>query len=263
MELGLKDKVMMVAASSMGLGFAIARNLALEGAKLSIASRGLKNIEKAGEAIRNESDAEVFTSTMDMSDPRSIEAWVKATEKKYGRIDGLVVNAGGPPAGRFDDLDDSKWRAGFELTIMGTVRLIRATLPYMRRQKNGSILTVTSISIKEPIDNLLLSNVMRSGVSNLLKSLSFELATEGIRINNLVPGFFGTDRLRALDLVNAREWRMSPEEVQNINFSKIPIGRYGEPDEFGKAATFLLSEAASYVTGETFIIDGGRNRSVR
>ncbi len=263
MDLGLKDKVVMVAASSMGLGFAIARNLAKEGARLSIASRGQKNIEKAGEEILEESGAEVFTSTMDMSDARSIEKWVKATAEKYGRIDGLVVNAGGPPAGRFDDLDDSKWLTGFELTMMGTVRLIRNVLPYMRKQKSGSILTVTSISIKEPIDNLLLSNVMRSGVSNLLKSLSFELAPEGIRINNLVPGLFGTERLKALDLINAREWRMTPEEVQKINFSKIPLGRYGDPDEFGKAATFLLSDAASYVTGETFIIDGGKTRAVR
>lgn len=263
MDLGLKDKVMMVAASSMGLGFAIARNLALEGARLSIASRGHKHIENAGEDIRKESGREVFTSTMDMSDPDSIEAWVKATVNQYGRIDGVVVNAGGPPAGRFGDLDDSKWLAGFELTMMGTVRLIRSVLPYMRKQKSGSILTITSISIKEPIDNLLLSNVMRSGVSSLLKSLSFELAPEGIRINNLVPGLFGTDRLKALDLINAREWRMTPEEVQRINFSKIPMGRYGNPDEFGKAATFLLSDAASYVTGETFFIDGGKTRSVR
>src|SRR6056297_1273853 len=163
MDLGLKDKVVMVAASSMGLGFAIARNLALEGARLSIASRGKNHIEQAGEEIREESGAEVFTSTMDMSDARSIEKWVKETAEKYGRIDGLVVNAGGPPAGRFDDLDDSKWLAGFELTMMGTVRLIRNVLPQMRKQKSGSIVTITSVSIKEPIDNLLFSNVMRSG----------------------------------------------------------------------------------------------------
>jgi 3-oxoacyl-[acyl-carrier protein] reductase len=263
MDLGLKDKVMMVAASSKGLGFAIARNLALEGATLSIASRGQNHIETAGDDIRKESGAEVFTSVMDMSNAHSIEHWVKATVEKYGRVDGLVINAGGPPAGRFDDLDDSKWLAGYELTMMGTVRLLRQVLPHMRRQKSGSILTVTSISIKEPIDNLLLSNVMRSGVSSLLKSLSFELAPEGIRINNLVPGLFGTERLKALDLINAREWRMTPEEAEKINVGKIPLGRYGDPDEFGKAATFLLSPAASYVTGETFFIDGGKTRSVR
>lgn len=263
MDLGLKDKVMMVAASSSGLGFAIARNLAREGARLSIASRNVKHIENAATEIRKETDVEVFPSVMDVTDPFTIETWAKNTLQKYGRIDGLVVNAGGPPAGRFDDLDDSKWAAGFELTMMGTVRMIRQVLPQMRRQKSGSILTVTSVSIKEPIDNLLLSNVMRSGVSSLLKSLSFDLAKQGIRINNLVPGLFGTERLKDLDLINSREWRMTVEEVQSINFSNIPMGRYGDPDEFGKAATFLLSDAASYVTGETFFVDGGRTRSVR
>lgn len=263
MDLGLKDKVMMVAASSSGLGFAIARNLAKEGAILSIASRNVKHIENAATEIRKECDVEVFPSVMDVTDPFTIETWTKNTLQKFGRIDGLVVNAGGPPAGRFDDLDDSKWAAGFELTMLGTVRMIRQVLPQMRKQKSGSILTVTSVSIKEPIDNLLLSNVMRSGVSSLLKSLSFGLAKQGIRINNLVPGLFGTDRLKALDLINSREWRMTVEEVQSINFSNIPMGRYGDPDEFGKAATFLLSDAASYVTGETFFVDGGRTRSVR
>ncbi len=262
MDLGHKDKVMMVAASSMGLGFAIARNLALEGAKLSIASRGQKNIEKAADEIRKESGAEVLASVMDVTDPFSIENWVKHTLEKFGSIDGLVVNAGGPPPGRFDDLDDSRWMKGFELTMMGTVRLIRQVLPQMRKQKSGSILTVTSISVKEPIDNLLLSNVMRSGVTSLLKSLSFQLASEGIRVNNLVPGLFGTERLKELDLINSREWRMTVEEVQRINFNKIPLGRYGDPDEFGKAATFLLSDAASYITGETFIVDGGKTRTV-
>ncbi|MEX2369494.1 MAG: SDR family oxidoreductase [Bacteroidales bacterium] len=263
MDLGLKDKVIMVAASSKGLGFAIARNLALEGAKLSIASRSIKHVEQAATEIRNESGAEVSPSVMDVTDPYTIESWVQDTVGKYGRIDGLVVNAGGPPAGRFDDLDDSNWTTGYELTLMGTVRMIRQVLPYMRKQKSGSILTVTSISIKEPIDNLLLSNVFRSGVSSLMKSLSFQLASDGIRVNNLVPGLFGTERLKALDLINSREWRMTVEEVQRINFDKIPLGRYGDPDEFGKAATFLLSDAASYITGETFFVDGGKTRAVR
>jgi len=262
MDLGLKDKVMMVAASSMGLGYAIARNLALEGAKLSIASRGRKNIERAALEIHKESGVEVYSSVMNVTDPFSMENWVKNTIEQYGRIDGLVINAGGPPPGRFDDLDDSKWHEGFELTLMGTVRMIRLVLPQMRKQKSGSILTVTSISVKEPIDNLLLSNVMRSGVTSLLKSLSIGLAKDGIRVNNLVPGLFGTDRLKELDLINSREWRMTVDEVQRINFDTIPMGRYGNPDEFGKAATFLLSEAASYVTGETFIVDGGKTRTV-
>lgn len=263
MDLGLKDKVIMVAASSKGLGYAIARNLALEGARLSVGSRSEKNITTAAETLRQESGSEVLPFVMDVTDGDSIARWVKETVQTYSRIDGLVVNAGGPPAGRFDDMDDAAWRAGFELTLMGTVRMIRQVLPHMRRQKTGSILTCTSISIKEPINNLLLSNVMRSGVSSLLKSLSFDLAADGIRINNLVPGLFSTERLQSLDLINAREWRMTVEEVQEINYRNIPLGRYGDPDEFGKAAAFLLSDAASYVTGETFFVDGGKTRSLR
>jgi len=263
MDLGLKNKVMMVAASSSGLGYAVARNLAAEGAKISMASRSVKHIEQAASEISNESETDVLASVMDMTDPFTIESWVKNTLERFGRIDGLLINAGGPPPGRFDDLDDSKWNAGFELTLMGTVRLIRQVLPQMRKQKSGSILTITSVSIKEPIENLLLSNVMRSGVNSLIKSLSSGLGPEGIRINNLVPGLFGTERLRDLDLINSREWRMTLEEVQKINHDNIPLGRYGDPDEFGKAATYLLSDAASYVTGETFIIDGGKTRAVR
>jgi 3-oxoacyl-[acyl-carrier protein] reductase len=145
---------------------------------------------------------------------------------------------------------------------MSAVRLIRAVLPEMRQKKSGSILTVTSSSVKEPIDNLLLSNVYRSGVTSLVKSLSLQEGKRGIRINNLVPGFFDTDRLRELDLRNSKEWNKSLEEVRNINFNKIPMQRYGDPEEFGKAALFLLSEAASYVSGETFVIDGGKMRTV-
>jgi len=262
MELGLKDKVVMVAASSKGLGFAIANQLAQEGARLSIASRSKSHIEEAAKKIKKDSDTEILTSVMDVTDPGSMKTWVMDTLATFERIDGLVVNAGGPPAGKFDDLSDAEWNNAFELTLMSPVRLIRMVLPQMRKQKSGSILTVTSISVKEPIDNLLLSNVMRSGVTSLLKSLSIDLAASGIRVNNLVPGFFGTERLNDLDLKSAREWRMTLEEVRKINQGSIPMGRYGEPDEFGKAATFLLSDAASYVTGETFIIDGGRTRTV-
>ena len=132
----------------------------------------------------------------------------------------------------------------------------------MRRKKSGSILTITSSSVKEPIDNLILSNVYRSGVTSLVKSLSFQVAKDQIRINNLVPGFFDTERLKELDLRKSGEWRLSLENVRKINFDNIPMGRYGNPEEFGKAAIFLLSEAASYVTGETFVIDGGKMRTV-
>lgn len=263
MDLGLKDKVVMVAASSKGLGYGIARQAALEGAKLSIGSRYIKNIEEAAKELKREvPDADVHASILDVADPISIESWVSSTLKEFGTIDKLVVNGGGPPPGTFEEIDDLTWHTGYENTLMSAVRLIREVLPEMRRKQSGSIVTVTSSSVKEPIDSLLLSNVFRAGVTSLVKSLSFQVAGDGIRINNLVPGFFDTERLKELDLRNSREWRLSLENVRKINKDNIPMGRYGDPDEFGKAAIFLLSDAASYVTGETFIIDGGKMRTV-
>jgi len=263
MDLGLKDKVIMVAASSKGLGFGIARQAAQEGAILSMGSRNKKNMKEASDQIRKEIPGiRVLTSVLDVADPGSIKNWVQLTLKELGTVDGLVVNGGGPPPGTFDEIDDARWLAGYDNTLMSAVRLIREVLPEMRRKKSGSILTITSSSVKEPIDNLLLSNVYRAGVTSLVKSLSFQVAREQIRINNLVPGIFDTGRLKELDLRNSREWRISLDNVRKINFDKIPLGRYGNPEEFGKAAVFLLSEAASYVTGETFIIDGGKMRTV-
>lgn len=263
MDLGLKDKVVMVAASSKGLGFGIAREAAREGAILSMGSRNQKSLKLAVEMIEKEiPGARILASQLDVSDANSIEKWIKYTLRELKSIDCLVVNGGGPPPGTFDETDDGSWETGFENTLMSAVRLIRGVLPEMRRKKSGSILTITSSSVKEPIDNLILSNVYRAGITSLVKSLSFQVATDKIRINNLVPGFFDTDRLKELDQRNSREWRISMENVRKINFDKIPMGRYGNPEEFGKAGVFLLSEAASYVTGETFIIDGGKMRTV-
>lgn len=263
MDLGFKDKVVMVAASSKGLGLGIARQAAMEGAVVYMGSRNGKNLEEAAKGIKKElPGAGIHFHTLDVADFASIHQWMKKCLDELGRVDALVVNGGGPSAGTFDEIDDSTWLAGWENTLMSAVRLIREVLPVMRNNKSGSILTVTSSSVKEPIDNLLLSNVYRSGVTSLVKSLSLQEAKNGIRINNLVPGFFDTERLRELDLRNSGEWRLSLENVRKINFEKIPMGRYGDPDEFGKAALFLLSEAASYVTGETFVIDGGKMRTV-
>jgi 3-oxoacyl-[acyl-carrier protein] reductase len=263
MDLGLKDKVVMVAASSKGLGLGIAREAAREGAILSMGSRNQKSLKAAAKDIQKEiPGARILISPLDVSEGKSIDKWVQHTLKELGTIDCLVVNGGGPPPGTFDEIDDKLWETGFESTLMSAVKLIRGVLPEMRRKKAGSILTITSSSIKEPIDSLILSNVFRSGVTSLVKSLSFQLASDHIRINNLVPGFFDTDRLKELDQRNSREWRISMENVRKINFDKIPMGRYGDPEEFGKTAVFLLSGAASYVTGESFIIDGGKMRTV-
>lgn len=262
MDLGLKDKVIMVAAASKGLGFGIAQAAAREGARVAIGSRTEADIMQAADKLHTETGARTLGTVMDATDNDSILQWTEATLAHFGRIDGLVVNAGGPPAGGFDDFDDIAWQAAFELTLLSSVRMIRAVLPAMREQGGGSILTITSSSIKEPIDILLLSNVMRSGVVSLAKSLSQQLAPEKIRVNNLVPGRIDTDRVRSLDKLTAQKLDVTPEQQKAAQESLIPWGRYGTIEEFGKAGAFLLSDAASYITGETLIVDGGSMRTV-
>ncbi len=262
MDLGLHGKVAMVAASSKGLGFGIARELAREGALVSIGSRTEADVFDAAELLTEETGAEVLANVLDAADPGSISRWMDSTTDAFGGVDMLVVNAGGPPAGNFDDFDDDDWQAAFELTLMSAVRMVRAVLPSMRQAGGGSILTITSCSVKEPIDFLLLSNVMRSGVTSLAKSLSQQLAPESIRINNLMPGRIDTDRVQSLDIMNAEKRGLSREEVRAANELDIPIGRYGTIEEFGRLGAFLLSDAASYITGQTIAVDGGSIRTV-
>lgn len=262
MDLQLKGKVILVAASSSGLGYGIAEQAAYEGATVYIGSRRAEAVAEAAERIEKSTGNRPHGLVLDASDPNSISAWVQAALDQSGRIDGLLVNAGGPPAGGFEDFDDDGWQDAFELTLMSSVRMIRAVLPQMKKQGSGSILTITSSSVKEPIRILLLSNVMRSGVTSLVKSLSFELAEQGIRINNIVPGRIDTARVKKLDTVAAERSGASYDDARMQQEKAIPMGRYGRPDEFGRAAVFLLSEAASYITGETMIVDGGMMRTV-
>jgi 3-oxoacyl-[acyl-carrier protein] reductase len=262
MDLGLSGKVIMVAAASKGLGFGIAQAVAQEKAKVAIASRTASDIEAAAARLRQETGSDVRGYVFDARDGASIQQWADAVTADFGGIDGLVVNAGGPPAGGFDNFGDDDWQAAFELTLLSSVRMIRAVLPSMRARGGGAILTITSSSVKEPIDILLLSNVMRSGVVSLVKSLSRELAGEKIRVNNLVPGRIDTDRVRWLDTAVAQQKGIEPEKVKAANEALIPWGRYGTIEEFGAAGAFLLSEKASYITGETLIVDGGTMKTV-
>lgn len=262
MDLEVKDKVFIVAGGSKGLGFAIAKQLVSEGAKVAIASREQTNLDKAISGLQEIGGSScAIAHVCDVSDGPSIKPWVDSVLDHYGRLDGIVCNAGGPTPGMFDQLDDTAWEQAFQLTLMSTVRLIRQTLPHLKQQ-GGAILTLTSSSIKEPIDFLLLSNVMRSGVASLAKSLSKQLASEGIRVNNLVPGLINTDRMIQLDTGLAETNGISFDEQRQASASVIPMGRYGDPDEFGKAGAFLLSPAASYITGATLVVDGGTMKVV-
>jgi 3-oxoacyl-[acyl-carrier protein] reductase len=261
MDLHLKGKVIMVAAGTKGLGFGIAEACAQDGAVVSIASRDLVHVQ-AARAQLGADGATIHGTTFDARNKATIDAWAQEVQATYGRIDGLVVNAGGPPAGRFDDFGEQDWYDAFELTLMSAVRLIGAVLPTMRQNKSGAILTVTSLSIKEPIDTILLSNVMRSGVVSLVKSLAKDLASEGIRVNNLVPGTIDTDRVNSLNTLLAEETGATMTAVRAAAEKAIPMGRYGRIDEFGKAGAFLLSEAASYINGATLVVDGALSKSV-
>ncbi len=262
MDLQVNDKVFLVAGASRGLGYSIAQVLAQEGAKLSIASSDAGAIAAAARELQAESPAaQVQAMACDVREGASITAWVEAALRQYGRIDGLVVNAGGPPQGNFDDFDDAAWQAAFELTLLSAVRLVRAALPALR-DSCGAVLMMTSSSVKEPIDYLLLSNVMRSGVSSLAKSLSRSLAGDGIRVNNLVPGIIETDRIKALAQAQATASNIEVDEQRALMQGQIPMGRFGEPLEFGRAGAFLLSPAASYITGATLVVDGGTMKTV-
>jgi 3-oxoacyl-[acyl-carrier protein] reductase len=260
MNLGLAGKVALVSAASKGLGFGVARALGTEGAHLAICSREAANIEQAAHTLRADTGAEVISTACDVTHADAITAWVQQAVNQWGRVDALLVNAGGPPGGLALEMTDAQWQAAFELTLMSTVRMIRAAVPHMT--EGGSILTVTSSSIKEPIERLGLSTVMRSGVAGLVKTLADELAGKRIRVNNLIPGRIDTERVAQLDAAAAQREGISIEAVRTRSISKIPLGRLGTIDDFGSAAAFLLSPAAAYITGATLRVDGGMMRSI-
>ena len=261
MDLELKDKVVMIAAASRGLGYGIARAAAREGALISIASRNKDEIGQSAKQLREETGASVDPYVCDVTNNDDILDWVANTITKSGSIYGLVANSGGPPPGPFASADDDHWKDAFQLTLLSSIRLIRAVLPSMRETGSGAIVTLTSSSVKEPIDNLILSNVMRAGVASLAKTLSRELVSQGIRINNLVPGRIDTERLAQLDANNAARTGLSIDVITEEQRKSIPAGRYGSIDEFGDAAVFLLSSKASYITGSTLVVDGGKTRA--
>jgi 3-oxoacyl-[acyl-carrier protein] reductase len=257
MDLGLEHKVAMVGGASKGLGYAVARALAAEGARVAMAARDEAGVHRAAETIGRETGAETLAIAADLSAPDPIARWHAATIERFGGVDLLFANTGGPPAGSALGFDDRAWQAAFELLLLSVVRTVRLVVPSMRARGGGAILIGTSSSVKEPIPNLALSNVLRSGVTSLAKTLSLELATDRIRVNTLVPGRIETDRLRYLDELNARRDNVPVDEHRRRTIATVPLGRYGAPEEFGRVAAFLLSDAAAYVTGANVQVDGG------
>jgi len=262
MDLGLTNKVAMVAGASRGLGYAVARTLAAEGALVSMSSRDAEAISAAAQRIQKETGGTVLSVAADVQSPGEIAHWHQMTLDRFEGIDLLYTNSGGPPPGATLSFDDAAWQRAFELLLMSAVRLVRLAVPSMAMRGGGSILLPTSSSIKEPIANLALSNILRAAVSSLSKTLSIELAPKRIRVNQLIPGRIVTDRLRELDEATSKRLGISVEEQQQRMASAIPMGRYGDAQEFANAAAFLLSDAAAYITGATLQVDGGMIRGV-
>ncbi|MGD8626754.1 MAG: SDR family oxidoreductase [Anaerolineae bacterium] len=257
MDLGLKDRVAIVAASSRGLGKACALELAAAGATVVICGRTAGTLEETAREIGQSTGAEVLGLVTDLTDAAQIRHLAEETARRYGRIDVLVTNNGGPPAGYFDDFDDDDWLAAHELTLLSTIRLIRAVLPAMRAQGWGRIVNITSVSVKQPIDNLLFSNVYRAGVIALAKTLSTQVAAQGITINSVAPGYTRTDRVLDLAEARAEEQSKTVEEVMAETAADFPMERMAEPEELAAMVAFLASERASYITGTTIQVDGG------
>lgn len=257
MDLGLKDRVALVAAASRGLGKAAALELAREGARVAICARTEEPLRATAAEIEGATGSQVLAVVADVSKANDVERLVQTTADHFGRLDILVTNAGGPPAGYFLDLDDAAWQAAVELTLMSTVRLCRATVPHMRKNNWGRIVNITSVSVKQPIDNLLLSNALRAGVVGLAKTLSNQFAGDGITVNSVCPGWTLTDRVAELNAVRAREWGVPVEQVERQVTANIPLGRMGQPEELAALIAFLASERASYITGTAIQADGG------
>lgn len=258
MELRLAGKVALVAGASKGLGFAAAQALANEGALVSIASRDERAIRAAAARI----GGDVLATAIDVRSPEGITQWVAATEEKFGGVDLLFTNSGGPPAGAALSFDDAAWKDAADLLLFSVIRMVRATVPSMQRRGGGSILVSTSSSVREPIPNLGLSGVLRAAVASLAKTLSLELVSSNIRVNQIIPGRIDTDRVRQLDEINARKQNISADDAKAKAIAAIPMRRYGTIEEYGLVAAFLLSDAASYVTGATVQVDGGLIRGV-
>jgi len=262
MDLELTGKVAMVAGASRGLGYAVARGLAAEGAVVSIGSRNEPAIRAAAEKIRAETGGQAMAHVVDVRSAESIQAWFDATVARHGGVDLLFVNAGGPPAGTVLSFDDAAWLGAFELLVLSAVRMVRLVVPSMKQRGGGAIVVSTSSAVREPIPNLALSNVVRSSVSALSKTLANELAAEHIRVNHLLPGRIDTDRIRELDAIRSTASGVPPADVKAMFEKSIPLGRYGTAEEFGSAAVFLLSGAARYITGASLQVDGGAIKAV-
>ena len=257
MDLGLKGRVAIVAAASTGLGKAVAGELSKEGTKIAICARTATTLEKAAREIHQGTGGEVFHQAVDVKNEAEVGNFVAAVEARFGKVDICVTNSGGPPSKLFADTQIEEWRDAADLLLLSTVHFARETLPRMKKNGWGRFITITSTTVKQPVDGLLLSNSIRPAVTGLAKTLSREYGKFGITVNNVCPGYTGTDRLNELSEAIAARNKMSVESVVDEWKKEIPAGRIGSPEEFAAVVAFLASERASYVNGTSIAIDGG------
>ncbi len=253
MNLGLKNKVAIVLGASKGLGKACAKALAMEGAVVVIGSRDEKTLKDTALELAKETGSKILAIATDVTIPKDLENIVAQAVKEFGRIDILVNNAGGPPAGKFESFGDTQWQSAFETNLLSAIRLTRLVIPHMRTAGSGRIINSVSVAVKQPMDNLILSNSIRAGVVGMAKTLSRELAPDNITVNNVCPGLFLTQRIKEL--------YKDGEKMEKV-IKDIPMGRLGNPEELAALVVFLASEKASYITGATIQIDGGMCRSL-
>lgn len=257
MDLGLKGARVLVTAASRGLGAATARQFSREGAIVVISSRNLESLQDTAASIVEETGNAVFTHPCDVTDDKKVARLVQNTADMVGGIDILVTNAGGPPAGNFDAFDMDVWQSATQLTLLSAVSLIKHSLPYLKQSTRAAILTITSMSAKQPVDNLILSNTLRPAVIGLTKSLSLELGDEGIRVNSILPGITDTERIQELAEARAKINNLSVEEAQANMANGIPLGRMGSPEEFANVAVMICSPAGGFINGVALPVDGG------
>lgn len=262
MNLGLKGRVAIVTAASSGLGKATAMELAAEGARVVINARRDDELRNAADEIRSATGAEVLAIAGDVTNEDHIRKLVLETANKFGSVDMLVANAGGPPAGFFDDFSAQDYRHAVELNLISTINLCREAVPHMRKRRWGRIVAITSIAAKQPVENLILSNTARAGVLGFMKSLSQQIAADGITVNTVCPGYHLTERLKSLAPLSAKKEGISVEEVYTRWAASTPMNRIGDPGEFAAVVAFLCSERASYLTGDVIQVDGGAYRAL-
>ncbi len=262
METGLKNRLALVSGASQGLGRAIAFAFAQEGAHLALCARNRQALETLAAELRQQHQIQVHTEALDVGDSSAVEAFVQRSRNLLGSVDICVTNAGGPPAKDFLQTTDTDWDSAFGLNLRSAVVFARAVIPLMQRERWGRIITISSMAVRQPLPQLVLSNTIRTGILGLIRTLSNEFAKDGITVNNVGPGYTATSRLKELSSRIAASTGSTEEKVEQTWIEQIPVGRLGQPEDIADAVVWLASERASFITGQTLLVDGGMYKGI-